>query len=378
MVIGVKDSFKLIGVVIITFCAVFVCTLFLNYSMDMTSIETQVSDGAARILYDAQMMSAKVVCGVSGGCLLITSVVLLCFYIKHYIDTHGKELGILKALGYSNLQIAKGFAVFGLSVLIGTAAGFGGAFCIMQLFYETQNTNKFLPDIIVHFHPVLIFSLVLLPTFFFSVLAVLYSCIKLKMPVQTLLRGKADETKKQKKTNTDLPFLQELRKNTVRQRSSLIFFIAFATFCYSAMLQMSISMNELSSVMMGMMIMLIGIVLACATLFLAITTVVNANTKTIAMMRVFGYPHHECYKAILGGYRPIAWCGFAVGTVYQFGLLKIMVSVVFKDVEGIPEYGFDTQAFIIALVSFIVIYELIMYCYSQRMKQISIKQIMLE
>ena len=41
--------------------------------------------------------------------------------------------------------------------------------------------------------------------------------------------------------------------------------------------------------MMGVMMLVIGLVLAFTTLFLAITTVINGNTKTIAMMRVFGY-----------------------------------------------------------------------------------------
>ena len=57
------------------------------------------------VFYNAQVSTAKVVCLVSGGCLLITSVVMLMFYIKHYIDTHKKELGILKALGYSNEKV---------------------------------------------------------------------------------------------------------------------------------------------------------------------------------------------------------------------------------------------------------------------------------
>ena len=36
---------------------------------------------------------------------------------------------------------------------------------------------------------------------------------------------------------------------------------------------------------MGIMILVIGIILACTTLFLAITTVIKGNTKTISIMR---------------------------------------------------------------------------------------------
>lgn len=66
---------------------------------------------------------------LSGGSLFLTTVVLLCFYIGHYVDTHKKQLGILKALGYSRIAIAKGFAVFGLSVFVGTFADKGNGEC---------------------------------------------------------------------------------------------------------------------------------------------------------------------------------------------------------------------------------------------------------
>ncbi len=76
---------------------------------------------------------------------------MLLFYIKHYIDTHKKELGILKALGYSNLKIAKDFWVFGISIFTGTAIGYAGAFLIMPWFYALQNKDKMLPEITINF-----------------------------------------------------------------------------------------------------------------------------------------------------------------------------------------------------------------------------------
>lgn len=378
MVVGIKDSFKLIGVMIVSCCAVLVCTLFLNYSLDLAAVEDLIVEGQARIFYEAQKMTCQVVCGVTGGCLLITSVILLCFYSKHYIDTHRKELGILKALGYSNLEIARGFGIFGLSVLFGTAAGFLGAVCLMPAFYGTQLEGSLLPEMKAQFHPSLLVLLVLLPGVLFSVLAVLYAWFKLRTPVQTLLRGKIEEGKKYKNTKKELPFLQELRRGTVRQRKVLIFFIAFAAFCYSAMVQMSVRMEEFASAMMAVMMLLIGLTLACVSLLLAVTTVIHANTKTIAMLRVFGYSATECSKAILGGYRLYAWLGFGLGTGYQFGLLKIMVTVVFRDLEGIPDFYFDIPNFFMALVSFGLLYELAMYGYARRISKISIKQVMLE
>lgn len=152
----------------------------------------------------------------------------------------------------------------------------------------------------------------------------------------------------------------------------------FASFCFSAMTQMAFSMKDLSSEMMGAMMLVIGLVLAFTTLFLAVTTVINGNTKTIAMMRTFGYSQKDCCKAILGGYRPMSYIGFAVGTGYQYALLRIMVDIVFKDVAGTPAYKFDLPVMLISLVIFVVIYEILMFVYSEKIKKISIKEIMME
>ena len=130
--------------------------------------------------------------------------------------------------------------------------------------------------------------------------------------------------------------------------------------------------------MMAVMIMGIGIVLACVTLFLASTSVVKANGKTITMMKVFGYQSADCAKAVLGGYRPWAYFGFALGSIYQYILLKIMVSIVFADVEDVPEYHFDLPAMLIALLCFVVLYETVMFCYTRKMEKMSVKEIMLE
>ncbi len=172
--------------------------------------------------------------------------------------------------------------------------------------------------------------------------------------------------------------MEDLKRNTLKSKKVLVFFIIFSSFCFSAMTQMSFSMKDLSSEMMGAMILMIGLVLAFTTLFLAITTVVNGNTKTIAMMRAFGYSQRECCRAILGGYRPMSYIGFAVGTIYQYALLRIMVDIVFKDVEGVPAYEFDFPVMLISLIVFIVVYEVLMFVYSEKVKKVSIKEIMIE
>lgn len=380
-----KDGAKLFGIMVMSACAVFVCTLFLNYNLDLAGVKEQISDPQSLILYDALVSTGKVVCMVSGGCLLLTSGIMLLFYIKNYIDTHRKELGILKALGYSDLRIARDFQIFAVSVFVGTAVGYGGAFLMLPYFYRTQNEEGFLPDFSVRFHPGLAAALILIPTLVFGLLAVFYACVKLRRPTIDLLKEKTNVACKHPRPGKEkdalaeeVPFLREVQKAVLRSKKTLIFFILFGSFCYSSMMQMSGSMDELASEMFAVMIFLIGVILSGLTLLLAVTTVVHDNTKTISMMRVFGYQAKDCKRAVLGGYRIPAYIGFAIGTAYQYGLLKMTVTVIFKDWADIPEYAFDIKGCVIALISFALLYELIMMWYAARIKRISLKEVMME
>lgn len=74
----------------------------------------------------------------------------------------------------------------------------------------------------------------------------------------------------------------------------------------------------------------------------------------------------------------MSYIGFALGSIYQYVLLRIMVDLVFKDIEGVPVYDFDFPVMFASLLAFVVIYELVMYCYAEKIKRISVKEIMLE
>lgn len=378
--IGLKDTCKLIGVSIISFCAVFVCTLFLNFNIDIVRIKELITSQQGMALYDAQRVMGKAISTISGGCLLLTSVIMLFFYIKHYIDVHKKELGILKALGYSNLSVSKKFWVFGLSVLIGTGSGFLCSFVFMPIFYNSMNEDGILPEVPLHFNGILILYLVVIPSILFSLLSIIYSYHKLRCNTLELLRGKANVVYKKKKQNTksDSTFLQDLKKGTVKSRTSLIFFIGFGSFCFSSMMQMSFSVIDMASEVFAFIIVVIGLILSCTTLILAITTVVNGNIKIISMMHVFGYTFSECSNAILNGYRIVAYVGFVIGTFYQYILMKMVVSIYSEDIELIPEVNFNIKALLIVLLAFVIIYELVMYSYSSRIKKILVKDIMLD
>ena len=379
MIIGLKDSLKLIGIIIVSFCAVFVCTFFLNFYLDAKSIEHLLATENEMILYNAQMLTAKFTCSISGGFLALIAVVMLVFYLKLYINSHCSQLGVLKAMGYSDCEISLRFCIFGVSVFIGTALGFGAGFAFMPKIYESLTVDG-LPEVAINFHPVLLITLIFVPTVFYSVLSVLFAFYQLKKPVLDMLHGKTVKEKKEKivRKDKDRSFLSEIFVGTLKTKKLLSFFIAFACFCFSAMVQMGFSMKQLSSEEMGIMILLIGIVLAVTTLFMATTTVLKNNVKNVSIMKAFGYSMKEYSFAVLSGYNIFAFVGFAVGTVYQYVLLKLMVGVIYKDVAAVTSYNFDIPLFFITLAVFTVLYEGIMAFYAFRMSRISVKEVMTE
>ena len=378
MVVGLRDGLKRIGISVVCLCAVFVCTFMLNYYLDVLPLGDTVTESGAQALYRAQLATARMTAAVSGGFLALIAVVMVVFYIQLYVDEHARQLGVLKAMGYSNGRIALGFWVFGASVLAGCALGFGGGWAIIPYIYR-EMTIEGMAKIPISFHPGLSLSLVVAPTAFFTMFSCAYAAIVLRSPVSDLLRGKSErDTRKIGVQLASRSFLREMRVTVLKSRKLLVFFVSFACFCFGAMVQMGISMKELSSVTMGALILGIGVVLSVVILYMSVTSMVRANLKNIALMKAFGYSLRECVSAVLGGYVPFAFLGFAAGTLYQFGLLFGMVNFIFADVGEVPEYRFNVSAFFVTLAVFIVCYGAAMIYYVRKIANVSVKEVMQE
>ena len=376
MIVGVKDGFKFIGVAVVCACATFVLTFFLNYRLDALAVDAGTLSEEARALYVAQLVSAKITCAVTGGCLALIAAALTVFYVGVYIDSRAQRLGVLKALGYSDGRLAAGFLAFGLSVFVGSAAGHGAGYAFSPIVYRLMSDG--LIPLTLRYHTTLTVCLVLLPTALFAALAALCALVKLRRPALSLIRGKAEREKHGKDGRAERSFLRDCMLKTPARSKLLTFFVAIAGFCYGTMLQMSRSMKELSSVTMGAVMLLIGVVLSVTAFALAMTSLTRANAKTVALMRAYGYSLSECGAAVFGGFRLFAYLGFAVGTVYQYGLLKLMTAVVFRGVAGMPAYTFDVKAFFVTFATFLVLYEAAIAFFTYRIGKTPLKNFIAE
>lgn len=379
MVISAKDGLKLVSISIVCFCAVFVCTFMLNFYLDASALEC-VSE-AQKPLYDAQLAMAQMTASISGGFLALIAVVMLVFYIRLYVQNHSLQLGIIKAMGYGSGRISIKFWVFGLSVLLGCTLGFAAGWIFMPKLYDNMTIEGL--NISVSFHPLLFIFLVPVPAAVFSVLSCAFAYAFLRRPVMQLIRGKSPKFKRRRseklKSVKERSFLYEIFFKSVSSKKFLTFFVAFAAFCFSAMVQMAMPMKDLSSELMGVIILMIGLALSITAMIMSLTALTNANRDSVTLMKAFGYNLKEYAFAVFGGFVPFALLGFAVGTIYQHVLLSVMVNIIFKDVEGVSiAYSFSIKYFFITLASFMVFYVAVSAYYILKLSRLSVKQAMLE
>ncbi len=380
MTISLKDSLKFFGITVTICCACFVCNMFLNYDVDLRAIADSVPSELAE-LYEASKLNDIVVCALSGGCLALTSLVMLIFYIGNYIQANSAKFGILKALGYSDGRIAVKCFVFGFCVLVGAVVGLGLSWAIMPAFYDKQNAGSVgLPQVVLHFHALPFVLLLVVPALFFSLFSVGVALRRLKTSPLDLIKGNTKQKERNKKRQKErgYSFIKELSLNVLGEKKVLAFFVAFGCFCFSSMMQMGLSMRTYASDMMGIIIFAIGMVLAIVSLYLSMSMLINGNKKKIAMLKVTGYSTKECALGVLGMYHIPACIGFALGCVYQYVLLVIMVNVVFASFDNVPEYSFDWRAFAVCLTAFIVLYEMLNLIYVYVISKSSIKSVMTE
>jgi ABC transporter permease protein len=380
MIVEVKDLKKAIAVVIISFCAVFVTTLFFNFYLDLKDLDINTLNLIQKKFYDTQLIVSKFVIIVTGVILSISSAIMLLFYIKQHIDQSKHKIGILKALGYSNMFISKNFSVFSLLIFLGTFLGFGSSYLLMPKFYESRNKDNILINLTIDFHLQPLIYLVLLPTLLFLILSMMYVLLKLNVPTTVLLKQLELKNKiiKKRKLKIQEKFIKELESTILYSNKTLIFFIIFAAMSFSSMIQMSLGMRDFVDTIIRMIMTVIGVILSLSILLITLEVIVSNNKKNISILNIMGYSVSECSQIVLFKYRIVALIGFIIGTVYQYVLIKVLLIKLSKELDSQVVYNFDYLSLLISSVLFILIYELFIRYYYKKIRMIDAKKIILD
>ena len=380
MIVQLKDLRKAIAVVIVSFCAVFITTLFSNLYLDLKGLDITGFNIMQKKFYDAQLIVSKFVIIITGTVLSVSAAVMLIFYIKQFIDDSKHKIGILKAQGYSNNFIASKFFVFGFLVFLGSLLGYGCSHLFMPKFYESRNIDNILSELTMNFHPQLLLIMVILPSLLFLVISIVYVLFNLNVPTINLLKQINSTNKKIRKRRFRQykNFFKELRATVLFSNKTLLFFVIFAALSFSSMIQMAFGMRDFVDGTIRIMMMVIGVILSLSILLISLEVIASSNIKNISILNIMGFSKSECSKIVLSGYRVVAYIGFAVGTVYQYFLIRVLLKVLSKKLDSETIYNFDLISVIGSFIAFVLIYEIFILYYSNKIKGLNVKKIMME
>ena len=380
MIVQLKDLRKAIAVVIVSYCAVFITTLFSNLYLDLKGLDITGFNIIQKKFYDAQLIVSKFVVIITGTVLSISAAVMLMFYIKQFIDDSKHKIGILKAQGYSNNFIASKFSVFGFLVFLGSLLGYGCSHLFMPKFYESRNTDNILSELTINFHPQLLLIMVILPSLLYVVISIVYVMFNLNVPTINLLKqiNSTNKIIRKRKFRQYKNFFKELRATVLFSNKTLLFFVIFAALSFSSMIQMAFGMRDFVDGTIRIMMMVIGVVLSLSILLISLEVIASSNIKNISILNIMGFSKSECSKIVLSGYRVVAYIGFAVGTVYQYFLIRVLLKVLSKKLDSETTYNFDLISVIGSFIVFVLIYEIFILYYSNKIKDLNVKKIMME
>lgn len=377
-----KDFSRLTSLVIVSFTVAFVCSLFLNYLLDLTEFKKTFFDEMILMELNSRETMARFTFMLTFIMLGVTTIFLIISAVNTFIDEHQPVMGMLKAMGYSNLKIAMDFYKFGLAIFMGLLLGYLSSMTIAPVFYDAfageSHTNPPLT-----FQMMTVVYMVLIPTLVMIVISVLHAYRRLrKRPLEMIYHVSvikaSDKLATYQEKNKDNDYLKSISRVTIRRHRGKTLLVIFAGFCFAAMMQMPITLWNSGFSLIGAMIMVVSAVtLGCGILYITLNIVVNANRKAIAIMKMCGYSDHECNKVFLKPYKCYGYMGFIIGSIYQFLLVKMIMQFYEK---SNPDFSFEVvfrfDGLLLIFILFFCYYHLLLVLCKRRMKKVSYDQLL--
>ena len=378
-IIQLKQLKQLSVVAVICACASFVATLFLNFWLDLRLLDFDQLSLLGQAYYRVQEKISQVVAGVSGLVLVVTALAMVLFYIHQFIEDQQTDLGILKAVGYARGQLARQFWIFGLYGLLGTLLGGLTAYTFLPHFYTTRNSAGLLTGLSLHLHWGLVLTMVLLTSLLLTAMAVGYAYHVLARPSLVLLKGRQTLRPPRKKGQQGgrENFLSDLRASLFWRHKFLIFLVGFAAFCFAAMLQLALGLQDMMDVALQVMMIGIGLILSLSIFYLALLTLLSRHKDSVAILKAMGYSQRDCLSVTLHPYYGVVMLGFLLGSAYQFGIMRLILWLVVGQGSQMVDSGFNWVNFVLAGFLLVIVYIGFNVYFSRRLAQVPIKAILL-
>jgi|LSQX01.2.fsa_nt_gb predicted lysophospholipase L1 biosynthesis ABC-type transport system permease subunit len=370
-------NFKNLAIVLICVCAVFVSLMFSNLFLDLNNTDMSLLNLQETAFLEAQKDQCLIVLLTGGVTMSGIAIVMVVFFIRNFIKKNESQMGILKAIGYSNFKIALFNIKPALVAVVGCWLGYIIGILFLPTFYNLFQED-FPYQVAYNFQIVNLLVAIIGPAILFPIISFLYAFMALRKPALLMIRKtKNMKFKKKEESISSTSFEKEMMFNSLRSNISLVIFVLLGSFSFSAMIQMAISMVELEvSGVSVAMIGVIGAILGTIAVAVPIDALAERNAKPIALLKSFGYSEKKCTLLLFAPYLLVAFLGFVFGTLYQFGLLSFIVNVTFKNTEGMPIYNFSLIAFFVTMIAVILAFALFGFIFARKMSKVSFREVM--
>lgn len=167
--------------------------------------------------------------------LLMIAFILIMVSTRKQVDHDIVNIGVLKAMGYSSLEIVRKYFVIFFIVFIPAGVGYLVGYLLSSSYYEMMFHSLLLPSHENGIKPLLLILLVLLPSVCAGLFATATCLLKIRKPALQLMKGqvKTKISKQIIKANIRIKehnFLPGLRRIIVRSSISTLFFVCFGGF----------------------------------------------------------------------------------------------------------------------------------------------------
>lgn len=167
--------------------------------------------------------------------LLMIAFILIMVSTRKQVDHDIVNIGVLKAMGYSSLEIVRKYFMTFFIVLIPAGIGYLVGYLLSAYYYEMMFHSLLLPSHEHGIRPMLLLLFVLLPSICAGLFAAATCFLKIRKPALQLMKGqvKTKISKRIVKANVRIKennFLSGLKRIVVRSSISTLFFVGFGGF----------------------------------------------------------------------------------------------------------------------------------------------------
>lgn len=215
-----------------------------------------ITAASDNVQIDSTVRSQKnmnsIIMGFSMGVLGCIAVLLVIITITQQINSEQPHLGVLKALGYTNVEVSAKYLGYFIIIFLAAVIGYLAGHLLTPVFYSLLCSKFHIPFINDHINIINMIIFCIAPSLMITLLAFLTSVMKVKRPALHLIKNMKVKkngilVKARNRKVTDKKYLKGVRKVILFSNLLLFVFILFGGFALGVQIQFAYTTYNMTS-----------------------------------------------------------------------------------------------------------------------------------